>query len=93
MKAVQYTSVFIKPKYKYYILQSNHKAVGVLLSFCIPAYIYIYIYAYIYLYIYIYIYIPETRSKIRAIDLYNCNVMLEGDRFRSTSTGAVYKIR
>ena len=25
--------------------------------------------------------------------LYNCNVILEGDRFRSTSMGAVYKIR
>ena len=33
------------------------------------------------------------RGKKRAIDLYNCNVMLEGDRFRSTSTGSVYKIR
>ena len=38
MKAVQYTSGFIKPKYKYYILQSNHKTIGVLLSSCIPAY-------------------------------------------------------
>ena len=34
-----------------------------------------------------------TRGKRRAIDLYNCNVMLEGDRFKSTSTGSVYKIR
>ena len=30
-----------------------------------------------------------TRGKQRAIDLYNCSVMLEGDRFRSTSTGSV----
>ena len=41
MKAVQYTSVFLKPKYNN-ILQFNHKAVGVFLSFYIPAYIYIY---------------------------------------------------
>ena len=41
MKAVQYTSVFIRPEYKYYILQSNHKAVGVLLSFCLMSF-YIY---------------------------------------------------
>ena len=34
-----------------------------------------------------------TRGKKRAIDLYSCNVMLEGDRFRSISTEAVYKIR
>ena len=34
-----------------------------------------------------------TRGKKKAIALYNCNVMLEGDRFRSTSTGSVYKIR
>ena len=39
MKAAQYTSVFIKPKYNN-ILQFNHKAVGVFLSFYIPAYIY-----------------------------------------------------
>ena len=37
---VQYTSVFIMPKYNN-ILQFNHKAVGVFLSFYIPAYIYI----------------------------------------------------
>ena len=43
MKAVQYTSVFIKPKYNN-ILQFNHKAVGVFLSFYIVAYIYTYIY-------------------------------------------------
>ena len=45
MKAVQYTSVFIKPKYNtmYYNL-TILKAVGVFLSFYIPAYIYIYIY-------------------------------------------------
>ena len=29
----------------------------------------------------------------RAIDFYSCNVLLEGDRFRSTNTGSVYKIR
>ena len=34
-----------------------------------------------------------TRVRKRAIDIYNCNVMLEGDSFRSTSMGAVYKIR
>ena len=34
-----------------------------------------------------------ARGRKRAIDLYNCNVMLEGDRFMSTSTGSVYKIR
>ena len=33
-----------------------------------------------------------TRGKKRVIDLYNCNIMSEGDRFRSISTGAVYKI-
>ena len=44
MKAVQYIYVSIKPKYNN-ILQFNHKAVGVFLSFYIPAYIlYIYIY-------------------------------------------------
>ena len=43
MKAVQYIPVLIKPKYNN-ILQFNHKAVGVFLSFYIPAYIYIYIY-------------------------------------------------
>ena len=35
MKAVQYISVFIKPKYNN-VLQFNHKAVGVFLSFYIP---------------------------------------------------------
>ena len=35
----------------------------------------------------------QTGVKKTAIDLYNCNVMLEGDRLRSTSMGAVYKIR
>ena len=34
-----------------------------------------------------------TRGEKRPIDLYNCNVMLEADRFRSTSTGSVSKIR
>ena len=34
-----------------------------------------------------------TRGRKRAIDLYNYIVMLEGDRFRSTSMRAVYKIR
>ena len=35
----------------------------------------------------------QLEVEKRAIDLYNCNVMLEGDRFRSTSTGSVYERR
>ena len=71
MKVVQYIPVLIKPKYNN-ILQFNHKAVGVFLSFYIPAYVYIYVLVtldswcrfclscillYIYTLIYIYIYV------------------------------------
>lgn len=35
----------------------------------------------------------SNRGKKRAIGLYNCDVMLEGDNFKSHSTGSVYKIR
>ena len=64
MKAVQYTSVFIKPKYNtiYYSLIIRRWCLSVFLYSCLYIYIYIYLSVFLYSCFYIYIYIRKLKG-------------------------------